>query len=208
MAEVLKVKIRKERGKRNNKRLRQSGVIPAVLYGHGKKNVVLSVPHEPLEAVVRQGSRLVELAGGAKGNALIREIQWDTFGLDILHVDFTRVTADERIEVQVAVELRGVAPGASEGGVVEHLVHRVDLECLALSIPTKFELNINQLNLGDSLTVSNIEFPEGVRLLTDPETVIVQCVQRAEEEEEEEIEAVGAEPEVIGRKPEDEKEPS
>ena len=99
-----------------------------------------------------------------------------------MHVDFTRVAADEKIEVQVTIELRGVAPGVSEGGVVEHLVHRLDIECLAVSIPPKFVLNINSLKLDESLTASDIELPEGVRLVSKAETIIVQCIERAEEE--------------------------
>ena len=208
MAEAIEVEIRDWCGKRRNKRSRAAGKIPAVLYGHGKENISLSVPAEKLIAAVRQGTRVVDLTGGVKETALLRELQWDTFGLDLLHVDFTRVSADEKIEVSVSVALRGEAPGSKEGGVIEHLVHEVPIECLAAAIPEKFELNINELNLNETLTAAKLELPEGTKLLIDVETVLAQCVEPAEELEEDVMAADGAEPEVIGRKEEEEGEES
>ena len=122
MAEAIEVEIRDWCGKRRNKRSRAAGKIPAVLYGHGKENISLSVPAEKLIAAVRQGTRVVDLTGGVKETALLRELQWDTFGLDLLHVDFTRVSADEKIEVSVSVTLRGESPGSKEGGVIEPFI--------------------------------------------------------------------------------------
>ena len=208
MAEAIEVEIRDWCGKRRNKRSRAAGKIPAVLYGHGKENISLSVPAEKLIAAVRQGTRVVDLTGGVKETALLRELQWDTFGLDLLHVDFTRVSADEKIEVSVLVTLRGESPGTKEGGVIEQLVHEVPIECLAASIPEKFVLNINELNLHETLTAANLKLPEGTTLLIDVETVLAQCVEPAEELEEEVMAVDGAEPEVIGRKEEDEQEDS
>jgi large subunit ribosomal protein L25 len=208
MAEAIEVEIRDWSGKRRNKRSRAAGKIPAVLYGHGKENLSLSVPADVLNAAVRQGTRVVDLTGGVTETALLRELQWDTFGINLLHVDFTRVSADETIEVSVSVTLRGEAPGMKEGGVIEHLVHEVLIECLASSIPEKFELNINALNLEETLTAASLKLPEGTKLLIDTETVLAQCVEPAEELEEEAMATDGAEPEVIGRKEEDEGEES
>src|SRR4051794_28664083 len=127
MAEELKVEIRKARGKRNAKRLRNDGAIPAVLYGHGEQTVSLTVPREQFSTALRHGSRLVQLKGGVDESALIRDLQWDTYGTAVLHIDFARVSADERIKVTVPVELRGQAPGARQGGVVQHLVHEIEV---------------------------------------------------------------------------------
>lgn len=204
MAETLNVKERKPHGKRDARRLRHSGAIPAVLYGHGEANKHLTVVADEMAAVVRHGGRVVDLAGAVSEKAFIRELQWNTYGTDVLHVDFTRVSEHERIEVKVAVELRGQAAGAKEGGSVEHLVHEVEIDCEALSIPEKLELNINDLQVGEHITAADLPLPPGVTLLSDPETVLVNCVE-AREEAEEEVPAAGtAEPEIIGRKPEDE----
>ena len=149
MAEVLQVEARQSRGKRNARRMRRAGTIPAVLYGHGEETVSLAVRTDAMAAAVRHGSHVVELAGAVQQSALIRDLQWDVWGTGILHVDFARVSADETIEVTVSVELRGEAPGVKEGGVVEHLVHEVEIECKATAVPEKIVVNINQLKLGE-----------------------------------------------------------
>jgi large subunit ribosomal protein L25 len=206
MAEVLNVEVRKDAGSRHAKRLRNSGSIPAVLYGHGEQTVSLAVPREQFSTALRHGSRLVDLKGGVNESALIRDLQWDTFGTGVLHIDFARVSADERIEVTVPVELRGQAPGVRQGGVVQHLVHEIEIECLATAIPEKIQLNVNHLELGASVTVGQLELPAGVKLMSDPEAIAVQCVEPAVEEEAEAGATEGAEPEIIGRKAEAEEE--
>jgi large subunit ribosomal protein L25 len=204
MSEVLQVAKRDTRGTRHARRQRQAGQIPAILYGHGKESISLTIDEAEMATALRHNARLVELAGDVTEKALIRDIQWDTYGVDVLHVDLTRVAADERIQVNVAVELRGDAPGVKEGGVVEHMVHELEIECFAESIPEKLEVNINSLNVGESLQVSTIELPDGVKVLVPDETVIVQCVEAQVEEELEETLPGAVEPEVIGRKAEDE----
>jgi large subunit ribosomal protein L25 len=205
MAESLKVVSRDSRGKRDARRLRHAGGIPAVLYGHGEANRSLQVTADEMSAVLRHGSRVVELTGAVNEKALIRELQWDTFGTHVLHVDFARVSEHERIEVKVKVELRGHAAGAKDGGIVEQLVHEVEIECEALAIPDKLEMNINELQKEGQLFASDLQLPSGVVLISDPETMIVHCVE-AREEVEEGAAAGVAEPEIIGRKPEDEEE--
>ncbi len=101
MSDALNVLERKLHGKRNARRLRHTGSIPAILYGHGEASVPLSVPLDELSAAVRHGSRVVELAGAVKEKAFIRELQWDVYGLEILHVDFARVSEHERIHLRV-----------------------------------------------------------------------------------------------------------
>lgn len=203
MSEVLEVKKRETHGKRNTRRLRSAGFIPAILYGHGEASVSLSLDASQISTAIRHGTRIVELEGALKDKAFIRDIQWDPFGTDILHVDLTRVAADEKVTVNVAVELRGVAPGTKEGGVIENPVHDLEIECPAENIPEKLQLNINNLQLGESLTAAALDLPEGATLTLSQDTVIVQCVEpHVEAEEEAAPEAV--EPEVIGRKPSEE----
>jgi large subunit ribosomal protein L25 len=204
MAESLKVESRESRGKRDARRLRRTGIIPAILYGHGEANRSLAVPENEMAAVVRHGARVVELNGAVNEKALIRELQWDTFGTHVLHVDFARVSEHERIEVKVNVELRGHAAGAKDGGIVEHLVHEVEIECEALSIPDKIWLNINDLQKDGHLLASDLQLPAGVVLITDADTMIVHCVEARVDEEEGGPAAGVAEPEIIGRKAEEE----
>ena len=203
MAEELTVEPRESRGKRNAKRLRKAGRIPAVLYGHGKENVALSVPAAELGALVAHGSRLVTLRGVVNESAFIRDLQWDTWGTHVLHVDFTRISAHEKVQVVVTVELRGEAPGVKEGGVVEHSIHELQIECPAGNIPEKLMVNVNALNLHDSITVEQMDLPVDTTVLGDTAGVVVQCVEPAEIPEEEAVEAAPGEPEVIGGKEEE-----
>jgi len=203
MAEEINVQLRETRGKRDSRRLRAAGTIPAVLYGHGEQTVSLSVPAHQIKAAVRHGSRLVLLSGAVDQQAFIRELQWDTWGMNVLHVDFTRISAHERVEVQVAVELRGEAPGLKEGGVVEQLVHDIELECEAGDVPEKLEVNVNHLSLNGLITTGELELPGTAKVLCPLDTVVVQCVEPAAVPEEEVAVAEEVEPEVIGRKPEE-----
>ena len=203
MAEELQVEVRQTRGKRNARRMRQKGTIPGVLYGHGEETVSLTVPAEGLETAIRHGTRVVDLAGAVQESALIRELQWNTWGTEVLHVDFSRVSADETIEVTVAVEVRGEAPGIKEGGVLEHLLHEIEIECKATAVPEKLAANVNKLKLGESITLADLDLPEGTTCHGDPTAVIVQCVQPVEAPEEGLGEAGEGEPEVIGGRKEE-----
>jgi large subunit ribosomal protein L25 len=198
MADTLEVSVRRETGTGRMRRLRRAGLVPAILYGHGEENVNLAVPASKLVMLVNHGVQTVKLSGEVDETVLIREVQWDAFGIDILHVDFLRVSSREKVEATVAVELRGEAPGAKEGGMLEQLLHQFEIECPAMSIPERLEVNINELGLGDSVRAAELELPPGATLLTDPDRVVVQCVEVAPAEEEIPVPAA-AEPEVIGR---------
>ena len=196
---ALSVKVRDSKGKRRNRRLRNSGMVPAVLYGHHRDSIALSIPVEEISTVVRHGNRFVMLTGDLNESALIKDCQWNTWGTEILHIDFARVSADEKIQVSVPLELRGQAPGTKDGGVVKHLLHVIELECEAASVPEKIEVNINHLEFDKGITIKELTLPAGVTTLTDPTLLVVSCVAPVEESEE--TTAAGdAEPEVIGRK--------
>jgi large subunit ribosomal protein L25 len=201
MALQLAVETRNTQGKHRNRRLRQSGMVPGVLYGHGLDCVPLSVAADVLSAAIRHGSRLVSLTGAVNESAFIRELQWDTWGTHIVHVDFTRISEHEIVEVRVPVELRGESPGVREGGVVVQHIHEVELACPASGIPEKLDVNINHLMLNESVLLAGLKLPDGAKILAaDLEAVVVECIIPVEVPEEGEGLAEGAEPEVIGAK--------
>ena len=177
MSESLVVEQRSSTGTRSSTKLRSSGFVPANLYGHGQEPINLQCKAENLMLVVRHGARVVDLTGAVQDKAMIRELQWDTFGTEVLHIDMARVSADERVSVKVAVELKGVAAGTVDGGVVEHIVHEVEIECPAIAIPDKVILRINDMKLGGHMTAGQIDLPEGVTLLDEAELVVVHCVK-------------------------------
>lgn len=205
MSEVLEVAKRELHGKLNNGRLRRTGKLPAVLYGHGKEPLSLTVSAEGLEATLRHGAKVVELKGAADGQALLQEIQWDTFQQHVLHIDLLRVDAKDRVRVEVDLLLRGEAPGEHEGGVVEHLVHYLEIETDPGHIPDHLHVSVNHLHLGGMLKIKDIiDLPDGAKVIGDAEMILVQCHEPTEAPDEEVAE--GAEPELIGRKADDEEE--
>ena len=207
MAEVLNCEKRDFTGTLRNRRMRQDGKIPAILYGRGE-SVSLSIPTRDINSAIRHGSQIVELKGDFNESAMIKEVQWDAFGVDVLHIDLTRIDASEAVELTLQVELVGVSPGTKSGGMVKHMLHRVDVKVPAMAVPEKLELKINDLELNDVLKASDIPLPEGASLITGADEVVVQCVEAtagADEPGEADPDAP-AEPEVIGRKSDDESE--
>ena len=199
MSEVLHVTKRTSVGTRSSIHLRREGYVPAVLYGHGKESVSLSLPAEEFHTTLRHGAQIVELDGDADGQALLQEVQWDTFFQHVLHVDLLRVVAGEKIKLTVPLEMRGTAPGANDG-VVEQLLREIEIEVTPAEVPEKLHINVNQLELEGTLTVADIEdLPEGASILADAGETVVQCIARVEEPEEE-LSVGDAEPEVIGQK--------
>ena len=203
MAEQINVSLRNELGTRQCRRLRLSGHVPAILYGHGEANMNLSVPVVEVQTALRRGSQMLEMQGAVSETALIRDIQWDAFGLEVLHVDLTRVSAEEAVEVTVSVELRGEAPGMKEGGVVDFHTHQIQISCPAGSIPEKLVASINGLHLGQSITAANLDLPAGASLVSPAETIIANCIEPVGDDDEEVGALDGVEPEVIGQKDEE-----
>jgi large subunit ribosomal protein L25 len=186
--------------------LRRDGKLPAVLYGHGEDCVSLSLAADQFEASLRHGVKVVDLDGAATGKALLQDIQWDTFFQHVLHVDLLRVRAGEKVTVEVPIELRGEAPGSRDGGVIEQMLHSIEIEVELDAIPEKLHVSINKLEVGGELKISDIiDMPAGAKVLSDDDTMIVHCVMPMAEEEEV-AEGAVAEPEVIGKGKEEDEE--
>lgn len=204
MAEELLVgKPRQETGTRAARRLRRQGRIPAVVYGHGEGTVALSVGKDEIGSALRHGARVLDLdQDGNRQKVLIRDVQYDAIGLEVLHVDLTRVSEDERIRIDVSIELRGIPAGVTAGGVLDHHMHSLQIECPAISVPESIRVAIGELQIGQGVHVRDLKLPEGVIALSDPDEVIVQVIEpKAVVEEEGAVAAPGAaEPEIITRR--------
>jgi large subunit ribosomal protein L25 len=207
MSELLKVEKRESFGKRNNVRLRRAGRLPAVLYGHGEDPVSLTVAADQLEASLRHGTRVVDLDGAASGKALLQDVQWDTFYQEVLHIDLLRVRAGEKVTIEVPIELRGESPGVNNGGILEQMIHSVEIEVALDVIPEKLHISIKNLQIDGHLTLKDInDLPPGAKILADEDEMVVHCVMPATEEEEAAEEGAAAEPEVISKGKADEEE--
>src|SRR5262245_55406030 len=205
MADTVLIQTEKRdgRGSRAAANLRQQGKIPAVVYGHKEETLSVTIDHDTLMAAIRHNTRVVDIAAGGKTEkAQIVELQWDHLGKDVLHVDFKRVSADERIEQTVPIEIRGIAPGVAEGGRLDQPLHTLRVECPALNIPTSIRVPINDLHLEGAIHVRDLKLPEGVKALTDPDAIVIHVVKPKVEAAPAagEPAAASAEPEVITRK--------
>ncbi len=188
-SEVIHVKIRQSRGKHQARRMRTQGQIPAVLYGHGEATVSLAVAASEIEALLRHGGKVVQLQGDVSDIALVRDVQWDGMGSEVLHLDFTRVSSGETVQTTVPIELRGVAPGTRDGGILEHVLHSLEIRCPVTSLPERLLVKVNALGVGQAILVSDLELPAGASALAEPHEMVVHCV--APMEMPEEVEAGG-----------------
>jgi large subunit ribosomal protein L25 len=194
---------RTQRGSTACRRMRREGRIPGVVYGHQQDPIPFEVTWDSLAPVLKAGTRVVDLdVDGHVEKAMFRDIQWDTFGVAVRHIDLLRIDPNERVEVQVPVVLKGIAAGVLSGGILDHHLHNVTLECLAIQIPDGIPVKIAELQIGQAIHVSELELPANTVVKNDPETVVVQVKQAIETEEPsaEGVEAGPAEPEIVGRK--------
>ncbi len=193
---------RRERtGSRYAYRLRQDGRLPAVVYGHKQDTIPVALDYRQFNDLVHQHHHLLELEFDSQTEpCLIKEVQWNHLGTQIVHVDLTRVNLSEEVEVELEIELKG-EPAAlqEEGAVLNHPETSITVACRADQIPESLSADISGLQVGEALTVADLQLPEGVRAVTDPETVLAQIQIVQEEPEAEEAAAEGEEPEVIGK---------
>jgi large subunit ribosomal protein L25 len=207
MAQALKIRVEsrdparnKGTGTRAARRLRREGRIPAVIYGHKQDVVPITLSSDDVWSMIKAASRLAELDLGDKTETvLIRDVQWDHVGKQILHMDFARVDVTELIETEVNVELRGLAPGVAEGGVLEHVVHSLRVRCPAGAIPDSLKVDISHLKVDEGIYVRDLTLPQGLTVDSDPDTLIVHVVVRGAPAEPTEPAAAEAatQPEVI-----------
>jgi large subunit ribosomal protein L25 len=202
---------RKLKGKGAARTLRREGQVPAVIYGHGREPLSLSLNARDLDKLlshIQAESTVIEVSvGGSTAKTLIREIQRHPIKRQILHVDFQALVAGEKVTVNIPIVLEGIPEGVKlEGGVLDQTLRELEIECDPSDIPDHAELDVTAMVIGDSLHVSDIKLPANVKILDDPETsVAVLAAPRAVIEETPVAEAVegaegaAAEPEVIGK---------
>jgi large subunit ribosomal protein L25 len=182
---TLNAESRARLGKGESGRLKRRGRIPAVIYGH-QEPLAVSIDAREFDTKFHHisESTIIRLAvGGQEREVLIRDFQEDAVGGQVTHVDFYEVDKNRHLRTNVRVELTGAPVGVKEGGLLEHFVHEVEVECLPASLPEKILLDVNELRLGKSLHVRELPPVEGVRFLNSPEQVVCAVVHKRVEVE-------------------------
>ena len=213
----LKADRRQNTGRKGAKECRDKGLLPGIFYGKGDEPIPVEVNPRQLDKVLHThaGSNVViQLTvgedGGEPPNVVVKELQVDAIKGTMRHVDFCHILLDKKVRTTVQFKVVGEAPGVKEGGILEHIMWDLELEGLPLDIPDFIEIDVSELNIGDSLSVGTLTVPESVTVLSDAgATVVTVAAPRVEEEVVEEAPEEGLEgeePAVIGDKPEAEAE--
>ena len=216
----LEAQKREASGKGAARGMRRAGNLPGVLYG--RKNEVIPIQinargfRDFLQNYGENAFINLEIADHGTENVMVKEIQRDPVSNQLLHTDLLRISMDEPITSAVPITLIGAAPGIQEGGILEFPHRQLTLYCLPTLLPDEIEVDINELEIDDRLSVEDISLPEGIEIIDDPNTRIVAVVPPRIEEEPEvedeegmELEAeadADAEPEVISRRSDDDEE--
>ncbi len=212
MADVFKIAVQTRDSARNKgtgtrvaRRLRASGRIPAIVYGHKQTPQPISLARDDAWEILKRSTHLAELNDGQKAEmVLIREIQWDHLGKEIIHLDFSRVDVGESIETEVRIEFRGVAAGVNEGGVYEALLHDISVTCRADAIPESIRVDVSGLHLGQAIHIRDLVPPAGVTIDADPDQLVAHVISRAAEVAPTEAAAeTGTQPELIRARPDE-----
>jgi len=208
----LKAEIRTKLGKGEVKKLRKTGLIPAVCYGEGEKSIHLEVQLHDLHKALStsRGENAVinlKISGGhiKDRTVIVKEVQYDPIRDTIHHIDFQHISLTEVIKVEIPIHAKGDSPGVKEGGVLEHLLWELEIECLPTQIPERIDVDISKLAIGDSIAVKDLILPPDVKVIQEPEELVIQVAAPKEEVVEEVTsEEEVTEPEVITREKKEE----
>jgi len=207
---LLKAEIREHTGTNAVQKVRKEGRIPAIVYGHKKTPVSISLDAHNFVEVLHHGQRLLDVQiNKKKEKIIVKDLQYDYLSKNIIHADLMRVDITEAIKVNVPIELKSAAAakGTHEGGIIEEHADQLEIECKATDIPETIVVSVKEVGVGDSLHARDITLPEGVKLISPPDTLLVTCHLVAAAKTTEQIEEeVPTAPEVIteAKKPEEE----
>ena len=194
----IKAEKRETKSKGHLESLREQGNIPAVLYGHDFDTQTISVPREKFVKIYREAGRsnIFDLKlGKEKHPVLVQDLQIDPVTDQVIHVDFYRIRADEKIQTEVPIVLEGEAPVEDTGGTVVSNLREIEVEALPDDLPSEIEVDISGLEeFEDDIRVEKLNIPEGVEVLHDPSAVVISVARPTTEEE---LEALEEKPEEI-----------
>lgn len=209
-APVLTAKRRERIGSRYSERIRKAGGLPAIVYGHGQEPMPIALDARDTLLHVRKGEKVyqIQLDGESAAQVvLLKDLQFDHLGTNVVHADFARVDLDERVRVRVPIHLIGEAIGLkTSGAVLIHPTSEIEIECRVANLPGHLEVDVSGLEAGHVLHASDIALPlPTMKLVTEPGSIVAQIIVHALiETAEETAVAAGAQPEVITERKKDE----
>jgi large subunit ribosomal protein L25 len=196
--------VRTERGKNASRRLRATGRIPAILYGHKEDALALTLNPKELSAILRSGTGhntifSLQIRDRGTTSVMVKDWQYDPIKENLLHADLQRIAMDETLHIHVPITAVGEAKGVKvQAGIFEFVLREVEVECLPADIPEHIAIDVSDLEIGSNLRVSDLPVNPKIKILSDPDLVVAHVISPKEEKAPEPTaEAVVAEPEVI-----------
>jgi large subunit ribosomal protein L25 len=213
MSEIaVTAEVRKDIGKRAKQIIRQ-GKVPGIYYGHGQNNIPIAIGELILQPLYKSSAANVinlTLDDGSKHTCILRDVQFDPVTDRPIHFDLFGLNENEELTIEVPVTIKGIPQGVRDGGILQHVLHRLRISCLPKNIPDRIELNVETLEINKSIHVRDLSIPN-VTVLENESSTVVAVVPPTVLKEAEAVpgtvaaEAAPAEPEVIskGKKPEE-----
>lgn len=173
---TLKATLREEKSRGDLRNLRRSGQIPGIVYGKNEQEELrVAVNAQALQSLLRANARGIlelQLAGYGKRNVLIADMQRDPLTQEVLHIDFHTIRMDQIIRSMVRLEVSEKSAGEQEGGMLQLMLHELEVECLPKNLPESIVLDVAGMQIGDTLTAAELKLPDGVVTTVDPDVVI------------------------------------
>ncbi|HUC92936.1 MAG TPA: 50S ribosomal protein L25/general stress protein Ctc [Paenibacillus sp.] len=197
MTLTMKAEDRLVQTKADLRRLRQQGKVPGVVYGKNiGKPTAIAVSEKELLSLLRSHPNAVlelEVPSAGKQPVMMSDVQRDSLSRGLLHVDFHQINLNEEVKAHVRLEVVGEAPGDKEGGILQLMLHELEVQCLPRDIPESIEVDVSNLQIGENILASDLELPQGVEMKSDPEQVVVTILTPQKDITEEEAEDAAVE---------------
>lgn len=195
----LKADLREGRGKNYNTRLREKGYLPAIIYGKGTDGVAIQLEAKEIEKIFVSGAGRnaiinITISGSREKNkVMVKEVVKDPIKGFLKHVDFYHVNLKDKIDTVVPIHFTGESLGVKKGGILQHGIREIQVQCLPTNVPDQIEVEISELNIGDNITVADLNISDELHILTDPSTVVASVLAPQAEEEPAEVKAPAVE---------------
>lgn len=194
MSTTLQVQHREVSSKSELRRIRSEGKVPGIIYGRGLDGPAsISIDSKELMAMLRSHPHAVvevEVPGAGKHPVMMTDLQRDTISQQITHIDFHRINMNEKITTHARLEVTGTSPGEKEGGMLQLVLHEVEIQCYPKDIPDSISVDVSGLAMGENLTISDLQVPSGIEITQDPSMVIIAVLAPQKALTEDEVEAI------------------
>ncbi|MCC3376996.1 50S ribosomal protein L25 [Cohnella sp. REN36] len=194
MNSTLHAESRQRASKGTLRELRSRGKIPGVVYGQGLSTAsVIAIDAKELATLLKSNPHAVldlEVPGSGSQSVLLTDIQRDSLNGRVLHVDFRKIDLNQKIKAPVRLEITGTSPGEKEGGMLQVVLHELEVECIAKDLPESITVDIGSLAFGEHLTVGDLQLPAGVEAVPEADAVVVAVLAPQKERTEDELDAM------------------